>query len=231
MGGIVPSKRYQELINSKEIVIDPFYKEFRKPETYPIHIAGNEFYVYMQSRGMPINPFMDHTEFIRKNGKKMDFRKIDNRYVLRPGVMALLESFEEFGFSNGFTADIMPETSNTRIGIFAAPGVIHGGHGIKKPFKPTIVVYNPTGVMNVELIATYIENNEFVYGPPIAQIRIHKLDEPVDIGYDDMDGSYSGHDKVQPSQVGKAFKQRRIKIPENSKHYDSKPRNTSLDNF
>lgn len=159
-----------DAINKGELEIEPLIKDNLGPDSLDVRL-GNKLLISRNINNVidPKNP-LNYWEKI----------EINKGFMLMPGQFVLGSTMEKLRLGKNIAAQIEGRSSIGRLGIMVhvTAGVVHAGFGIREPSSITLEIYsvNPNPVM--------------IYsGMKIAQLAFFRLEQSVDKGYDEINGS------------------------------------------
>lgn len=177
---ILPDFKIVELIENKEITINPFNKENVGPCSVDLHL-GNIFSVFKM--GIVVDP--KDRESINSAIDSI-LVKNDDFFVISPGQFVLASTIESIKIPKYIAATLEGLSSVARLGITVhAAGLVNAGTGIKSPTTLTLEI----SCQNSSPVKLYP-------GMRIVQIIFHRLENGAKMGYDERKSSrYIGQKK------------------------------------
>lgn len=217
---IMSDIQISQLVNTKEITIDPYFELFQSPNCYHCHLGLNFKRInpaYIKS-GVNIDPLVQLPDDFY-----LDFIATDY-YDIKPGEFLLGEVFEYLGTSDNYVIKLLNSSSIARLGISqAALGMINAGCGMFNPVKITLELINNSPV-SIRLRPTIFDKNQHIlWGTEVLKIVVEKMDTKPSIPYDNWKfGVYSNDKKVSGSKMAGRFNDGNLFLSKDSHHLKNK---------
>ncbi|MEM5804244.1 MAG: hypothetical protein QXU82_00100 [Candidatus Aenigmatarchaeota archaeon] len=170
-----------KLMESKDIVIYPFYEDCLAPDGYYVHIMPIvKFY-----RGYgELNFAGKQEDFEKKHLKKVDLSNSDYKLKIRPQESALVATFEELGVSKRVGGKFIPSMVS-RVPLHISEGVLVPGWNESAPGVYTVCLTNLSPSKTICIEASYKKDNKVYWGDQIGRIRFEYPSSDVMKGYDE----------------------------------------------
>lgn len=174
---ILPDNKLVKLINSKRLIIDPFFSGFLGPNTYYCHL-GNKFLFPKHKTGKFDPLTMESKDFF-------DELETNELLTMKPQSFLLAETFEFLGIDDEHVVRLMNSSSLARCGIsHAAVGMINAGCGMEKPVKLTLELIN-SSPFDIILTPTKVQSDgKIVWGTEVLKIAVQTMESKPDRPYD-----------------------------------------------
>ncbi|MHA1143343.1 MAG: dCTP deaminase [Candidatus Helarchaeota archaeon] len=170
---ILPDHEILDLIQKKEIIIDPFDKNSIGPCSVDLHLDS----VFSMFRMGIVVDSKKKESSLEKNIETLNTEGAP--FIIAPNQFVLAKTIEAIAIPKHLVATLEGLSSVARVGIMVhAAGLVNPGTGIKKPSTLTLEI----SCHNSSPVILHPKQK-------IVQIIFHQLNSPARIGYDERPGS------------------------------------------